>query len=104
MRAGAATVITAYGTPLASVSSFKYLERVMSALENNWTVVVRNLKKAQHKWAWLTWVLGKEGSDDRTLGRFYVAVFQTVLLYGSEIWVMAPRIGENLRGFHHRVA
>ena len=26
-----------------------------------------------------------------------------VLLYGSEMWVLYPRIGGNLGGFHHKV-
>ena len=29
---------------------------------------------------------------------------QEVLLYGSETWVMSPRIGSTLVRFHHRVA
>ena len=34
---------SAYGLPLEMVTSFKYLRRVISATENNWPVVVRNL-------------------------------------------------------------
>ena len=35
---------------------------------------------------------------------FYKAIVQTVLLYGSESWVVAPQMLEVLKGFHHRVA
>ena len=42
--------------------------------------------------------------DARTLGRIYVAVVQTVMLYGSEMWVMKPCIGKVLGIFRHRVA
>ena len=35
---------------------------------------------------------------------FYKAIVQTVLLYGSESWVVTPRMLEVLKGFHHRVA
>ena len=31
-------------------------------------------------------------------------VMQSVLLYGSEKWVMYPRIGKTLVGFHHWMA
>ena len=48
-------------------------------------------------------VLGREVADAWTPGMFYNAVLQPVLLYGSEIWVMLPRIGRTLVGFHHRV-
>ena len=35
---------------------------------------------------------------------FYVSVVQKFLQYGSEMWIMYPRIGRTLGGFHHRVA
>ena len=41
--------------------------------------------------------------DARTLGRIYVAVVQTVMLYGSEMWVLTSRIGSFLGRLHHRV-
>ena len=46
--------------------------------------------------------MGREGEDARMLGLFYVAVVQVVLMYGSETWVMSPRIGRTLCGFHNR--
>ena len=42
--------------------------------------------------------------DRRTAGRFYVAVVQAVHLFGSETWVMTPRLEKTLEVFHHRVA
>ena len=104
MREGSATALTAYGHPLAPVSSFKYLGRILLVSDNDWAVVVRNLRRARKKWARLTRVLGREGEDAQALGMFYIAVVQVVLLYGSETWVMYPRIGKTLGGFHHRVA
>ena len=50
----------------------------------------QNLRRARGKWGQLTNILGREGADRRTLGRFYVAVVQTVLLFGSETWVLTP--------------
>ena len=35
--------ITAYGIPLAPFTSFKYLGRVLSEADNDWTAVVNNL-------------------------------------------------------------
>ena len=34
----------------------------------------------------------------------YKAVFQTVLIYGSDSWVVMDAILKVLEGFHHRVA
>ena len=43
------TTITAYGIPLAPVTSSKYLGRVLLAPDNNLQVVVKNLRRAQQK-------------------------------------------------------
>ena len=46
--------------------------------------------------------LGREEADRRTAGRFYVAVVQAVLLFGSETWAITPWMDKALKGFHHR--
>ena len=48
-------------------------------------------------------MLGREGADAHTLGRIFVAVVQAVLLCGSDMWVMTPRIVKAFDGFHNRV-
>ena len=95
--------LTVYGRPIAPVSSFKYLGIILSVLDDDWTVVVRNIRWAHRKWAWLMRALGREGVYAWALGMFYIALVQAVLLYGSEAWVMYPHIGRNLDSFHHRV-
>ena len=50
---GAETSLTTYGHPLMTVSSFKYMGRVLSALDDDWPVVVENIRKAQKKWTCL---------------------------------------------------
>ena len=89
--------------PLTSVSSFKYLGRVLSASDDDWPAVIRNLWRARQKWERLSRVLGREGSYARKLGMFNIVVVQAVLLYSSEAWVMSPRIRRTLGGYHHRV-
>ena len=81
-RVGSATALTAYGIPLVPISSFKYLGITLLASYDDWTAVVRNLKRAHKKWARLAWVLGREGADARTPGMFCIVVVQTVILYG----------------------
>ena len=71
---------TAYGYPLVPVTAFRYLGRVLSKDDNDWTAVVRNLQKARRKWERLERVLIREGEDDRTLVQIYLAVVQSVLL------------------------
>ena len=33
-----------------------------------------------------------------------MAVVQSVLLFGSETWVLNPRLEKSLEGFHHRAS
>ena len=46
-------------------------------------------------------MLVSKGADSRTLVMFYLVVVKVVLLYGSEMWVMSPRIWSKMGGFHH---
>ena len=65
------TEIIAYRTPLSPVVYFKYLVRVLSESEKNWTAVVRNIEMAQQKWAQQSMVLGREGTDTQSLKVIY---------------------------------
>ena len=96
--------ITEYGTPLALVTSFKYLGRALSEADDDWTAVVHNLQISRQKWVWLSRVLRREEADSWTLGKIYVAVVHVVMLYRTETWVMTPHTGRVLGGFRHRVA
>ena len=58
-RVGAETALKAYGTPLALVTSFNYLGRILTAADEKWSAVASNLRKARRKWARLTRVMGK---------------------------------------------
>ena len=79
------------------------VKTVLSADNNNWPEVVRNLKKACRNWARLTQVFIREGEYAWTLVQIYLAVVQSVLLYGSDTWVATPPIGRVLGRFHHKV-
>ena len=92
------------GIPLAPVISFKYFRRFISAADNNWPTLVKNLQRARQKWARLTRVMIREGADDRTSDQIYLVVVQSVMLYGPETWRITPHIGRVWGGFYHRVA
>ena len=96
--------LLAYGVTLAQVTSFDYLWQVLTSEDDNWLAVLHNLWRAKYKWARLTRVLSREGADARTLGHIYLAVVQSVIIYGSGTWVPKPRMKRVLGGFHHRVA
>ena len=78
-REGAETAFQTYGRPLASVSPFKYLERVLTASGDDWMEVFDKMRNAQCKWAWMSRILVWEGTNARTSGTFYKAVVKAML-------------------------
>ena len=93
--------LTSYGRPLMALSSLKYLGRFLLASDNDWPAVIWNLRRVRHKWAYLSQVIRRYGSDACMLGIFYISVVQVVLLYRSESWVVSPQIGKALGRIHH---
>ena len=55
--------------------------------------VVGNLRNSRKSWAWLSIILGQEGVKPQVSGVFFKSVVQTVLLFGSETWVITPPHG-----------
>ena len=49
-------------------------------------------------------VMAKTGATVRSRGMMYKAVSQSVILYGSEIWVKKGDMLKVLEVFHHQVA
>ena len=104
LRESTERAFDAYGKPIEAVHSFKYLGRIMTAGDNNWTVVAGNLLKAQKSWGRLARILSMEGADNRVSGTFFKAVVQQVLLFGAETCVLTPRIERELESFMHGAA
>ena len=94
----------AYGQPMEAVSEFWYLGRLLTATDDDWTAVERNIKKAQRIWGRLAWVLVREGADPKVSRTFYIAVTQQVLLFGAETWVLREKMESDLDAFQGRVA
>ena len=63
-----------YWKQLKTVSSFKYLGRILTAGDNDWPAVAGNLGKARKNWGQLQQILSREGADKRMLGNFFKAV------------------------------
>ena len=49
-------------------------------------------------------VIERTGATVRSQGEMYKAVAQSVLLYGSDIWVVTREMLKVLKAFHHRAA
>ena len=94
----------AYGKPIHNVSTFRYLGRVLTAVDGDCLAVVGNLGKAWKSWWRLSRILSREGADPNVSGIFYKGVAQAVLLFGAETWVLTPRMERALDSFQYRSA
>ena len=92
-------VFLSYGTPITAVSLFRYLGCTFLSSDNDWRAVEWKLRKARGKWGRLEKILGREGADKITAGRFYVALVQAMLLFGSKTLVLTPQLEKSLKGF-----
>ena len=92
------------GVAIERVSSFKYLGRMMSSTDCDDEAIERQLTRARYKWKRFSAILNSGGMNKRVAGYFYKVVVQTVLLYGSESWVISKRQLRVLESFHRRVA
>ena len=97
-------VFSTYECPLQMVNSFRYLRRVISAADNDWLLLLNNLFRARAVWRRTTRILGREGAALWVSVFFDNSVVQAVFLFGSETWVVIPRLGKALVGFQAQVA
>ena len=81
------------------VKEFRYLRRVLTATDNDWPAVARNLHRARATWGRLARILGREGADPTVSRNFYIAVTQQVLLFGAESWVLTGKMEAALDAF-----
>ncbi len=66
------------------VAAFKYFGRLLSQEDENARAIRANLVKAHHVWARVGQVLQSKNASPHVAGKFYRAIVQSVLLYGSE--------------------
>jgi hypothetical protein len=66
--------------------------------------VRHQLRKAQGTWARIGQVLRSKNATPRVAAKFYKAVVQAVLLYGSKMWNLMKAVLALLEGFHVRAA
>ena len=58
MRENLKRAFHAYGKPMEAVSEFRYLRRILKAMDDDWPVVAGNIRKARVCWGRLARVLG----------------------------------------------
>ena len=70
LRESTERAVEAYGEPLENVTVFKYLGRVMTAVDDGWPAVVGNLQRARKSWGRLSRILRREETDMKVSGHF----------------------------------
>jgi hypothetical protein len=93
-----------HGDVLERVEVFKYLGRLLVQDDDDIQAIRAQIQKAWATWARVGQVLRSENTSPCMAAKFYMAVVQAVLLYGSEMWVLSPTALPRLEGFHIRAA
>ena len=83
---------------------FKYLGHNLKEIYDDSPGVIVNLQKACKSWSRLLHILDQDGKDAQTLGRFYLAIVQSVLIFKADTWFLIPHIRRLWGVFHNRVA
>ncbi len=81
---------TVHGDVLERVEVFRYLlGRLLLQDDDDIQAVRSQLCKARETWARVGQVLRKENAPPQVSAKFYKAIVQSVLLYGSKTWVLS---------------
>ncbi len=80
-----------HGNVLERVEVYKYLRRMMAQDDNDIQAICAQLQKARATWDRVGKVLQGENMSPTIAAKFYLAVVQAILLYGSKTWVISPQ-------------
>ena len=85
------------------MEEFKYLGRSIRADNDDWGEATNNIQRARQRWGMIKRILTRDGADKKMMKRFYMAIIQAILLYGSETWTMTVAIIRRMETFHNRI-
>ena len=70
LRESTERAFRSYGEPLEHMTAFRYLGRVMTAVDDYWTTVVGKLQRERKSWGRLLRILSREWADMKVSGYF----------------------------------
>jgi hypothetical protein len=88
------------GDVLEQVEVFEYLGRLLAQEDDDIQAICAQLRKARATWACVGQMLKPENVPPCVAAKFYKAVVQAMLLYGSKTWVLLTTALASLEGFH----
>jgi 5'(3')-deoxyribonucleotidase len=90
---------------IVNKKTFKYLGRIINDSDDDLPAVESQLQKARQVWARISRIIQKKTNGNiKIMSTFYKSIVQTILLYGSESWVLTQFIINKLNSFHHMCA
>ena len=75
-RTATSREFSAYTPPLEMVTYLKHLGRVISAADDEWPTVARNILEMQNMWQRMSRILIKEGARPQVSGFFFKSAVQ----------------------------
>jgi hypothetical protein len=90
--------------PIQRVDDYLYLGRILTWNDCDDAAVAARLSKARSTWGRMSPILRAANANPKVMARFYLAVVQAILLYGSESWVVSKSTLRRLETFHARCA
>ena len=84
------------------MEALPYLRPTITYKNSDWKTVYQNLRKARRRWVMIARVMANTEATVQAHEIMYKEVDQSVLLYGSEIWVVTGDMLKVLEGLHHR--
>ena len=76
--------LTVYGKPLEKVHQYTYLGRPLTATDDDWPAVRKNIGKATGRWMGISKIITKAGLNQKARTTFYRAIVHSTLLFGAE--------------------
>jgi hypothetical protein len=92
------------GELLEKVDLFQYLGQILAQDNDDVRAVRQKIKKARGIWARVGQVLMADNTPPKVSAKFYKAVMQSILLYGSKTWNLLTTALVRLEGIHIRGA
>ena len=89
---------------LEYITEFLYLGSILHQDDNDAPAIRHNIAKARARWHRISRLLKREGASARTMGTFYLSIVHSILLYGSETWVLTDTTLRTLSSFHNKIA
>ena len=99
-------IFTIFGEPIENVHEFKYLGRYVTNTDDDTVTIRCNLKKANEAWGHLhRLILYEKKRNLRAAVSVYRSIVESILLYGSDTWVLQGyKVLDLLEKFHRRCA